>query len=450
MMKTSFKRRAVIVVTVAIVIFLVMLVVLLRSRKPIHYTPLAEIEAWATFDSSLVSYAALHKQASENLERRGAKTLTVLCADQMCGGFGDQLYRVHLFFLMAVMSGRVFTIYWDDFYRKTTHHLEPNQIQWNVTNTESIGLCADTLRCPHKRYPSTSSFAWSKRKYEEFGQDLFGSEQHLIVHGNVFVNPMLLCDESLMNTGRLIDDGFEKIGVKSILAWGRDKQVYYQQSSLWYSMVLRLVGDMGRFTVEASNPWVRLNHVIFNYLFKFKSDLLVHVSGVKKALGIDKKPYLAVHLRTGFKGTPAEEKWNYLWSLRNWKLFEDEGAWTCILQYCHRLADNMIGPNAPIYLATDSTVTKEWATRLYGNRTRTAPFVPFHFAGGSHDHDERSVWVDFLIMSDAHVLVHGDSSYAISAAFVAPIPIIRQSWTTHSRKKGCLAAHIGNNVTCMC
>ena len=272
----------------------------------------------------------------------------------------------------------------------------------------------------------------------------------MIADGNVFINPMLICDESLMDTGRLIDDGFEKLGVKAMLARGRDEGVYYTQSSLWYSTLLRFLGDIGRFTVEASEPWMKLNHAIFNYLFKFRSELLDHVGNVKKELGIDSRPYLALHLRTGFKGTPAEEKWTYLWSFKNWKLFDDESAWSCILGYSHRLADYLIGPNALVYLATDSTVTKQWAIQVYGNRTRTASFVPFHFAGGSDNQDEKSVWVDFLILSSAQVLVHGDSSYAINAAFVAPVSISRQSWTAQSRKKGCLASHIGRNVTCMC
>eukprot|EP00731_Ephydatia_muelleri_P023060 Em0015g643a len=451
-MKWSVKRTCATIGSLT-VLSLLALLLLLRSQKPTYHPRLSEREAWSTFNSSLKSYKALHRRGLDDLKQRGGvRTLTVLCADRMCGGFGDQLYRVHFFFLTALMSNRVFTIYWDDFYRQSTRHLEPNQINWDVANASSIGMCADgQLLCPHmKRYPSTSSFAWSRSKYEEFGEVLFGDEQHVIVHGNVFINPMLICDESLMDTGRFINDGFEKIGVRAILARGRDQQVYYTQSSLWYSVVLHLIGDMGRFTVEASDPWVQVNHAVFNYLFKFRGEILDHVNDVKKALGIDRQPYLALHLRTGFKGTPAEEKWNYLWSLRNWKLFEDESAWSCILRYCHRLADNLIGPNTTIYLATDSTVTKEWAVRVYGNRTRTSPFVPFHSAGGSYNQDDKSVWVDFLILSGGKVLVHGDSSYAINAAFVTPIPISRQSWTALSRKKGCLVSHIGNNVTCMC
>ena len=440
-----YKRLAALILVVVAVGITSLSLHLLRS-KPAYHPRLSEREAWSTFNSSLKRYKTLHRRGVEDLDR-GVRTLTVVCADRMCGGVGDQLYRVHFFFLIALMSDRVFTIYWDDFYRKATRHLEQNQVNWDVANSSNIGMCVDGL-CPHKRYPSTSSFAWSRDKYEEFSKDLFGSELHLIVHGNVFVNPMLLCDESLMDTGSSIDNGFDKLGVKSILARGRAEGVYYTQSSLWYSMLLRLIGDMGRFTVEASQPWVQLNHAVFNYLFKFRSELLDHVGSVKRALGIDRHPYLAVHLRTGFKGTPAEEKWNYLWSLKNWKLFEDESAWSCILGYSHRLADYLIGPNALVYLATDSTVTKEWAMQKYGNRTRTASFTPFHFAGGSDNHDEKSVWVDFLILSGADVLVHGDSSYAINAAFVAPISIARQSWTTQGR--GCLASHIGNNVTCMC
>lgn len=451
-MNRSTKRWCAIIGSLT-VLSLLGLMLLLRSQKPTYHPQLSEREAWATFDASMKSYKTLHRQGLDDLNKqRRVRTLTVLCADQMCGGYGDQMYRVHFFFLMALMSNRVFTIYWGDFYRKATRHLEPNQIDWNVTNTSSVGMCADgQLLCSHaKRYPSTSSFAWSTSKYEEFGEVLFGNEQHVIVHGNVFINPMLICDDSLMDTGRLITEGLEKLGIRAILARGRNQQVYYTQSSLWYSVVLRIIGDMGRFTVEASDPWVHLNHAIFNYLFKFREEILDHVNNVKKVLGINQQPYLALHLRTGFKGTAAEEKWNYLWSLKNWKLFEDESAWSCILGYCHRLADTLIGPNAPIYLATDSTVTKEWAVRVYGSRIRTASFVPFHFAGGSHNQDEKSVWVDFLILSGAQVLVHGDSSYAINAAFLMPIPITRQSWTSHSRTKGCLASHIGNNVTCMC
>ena len=73
--------------------------------------------------------------------------------------------------------------------------------------------------------------------------------------------------------------------------------------------------------VIAYEPIFQVSHVIFCYLFQFPHALVAEVDKISKSLEIADKKYLAVHLRTGFKGTKYEESYVTCWIHRNWKFF---------------------------------------------------------------------------------------------------------------------------------
>ena len=72
--------------------------------------------------------------------------------------------------------------------------------------------------------------------------------------------------------------------------------------------------------VQATDAWIQMNHVIFHYLFTFRNDLLTQVEQMKTALQLNTQPYLAVHLRTGFVGSPHVESFKARqWQFKNWE-----------------------------------------------------------------------------------------------------------------------------------
>ena len=260
----------------------------------------------------------------------------------------------------------------------------------------------------------------------------------------------------MMRTGKLIEEGFLRLGVSSILDKDRYDGVYFTHDSPWYAM-LHMVGlttlwgvlPMDKGYVLASESWVQVSHVILNYLFKFPTGLTTKVNAIKKTLGIDSQSYLAVHLRTGFHGSPNVDTFKIRYLFKNWKLF-DQSVWSCILTYAIEVSDSLIGPNSPIYVATDSLIAKEWTKTKYGARIRTATLNPAHFAHASESQDEKSLWIDFLILAGAKIIVRGDSSYATNAAFLAPIPISRQAWIWQDDNMKCMVSHLGSTTKCIC
>ena len=95
-------------------------------------------------------------------------------------------------------------------------------------------------------------------------------------------------------------------------------------------------------------------------------------------------------------------------------------------------------------------IAKEWAKTKYGASVRTAALNPAHFAHASEGQDGKSLWIDFHILGGAQIMIHGDSSYATNAAFLAPIPLFKQAWIWHDDNMKCIVSHLGNSTTCVC
>lgn len=80
--------------------------------------PYRSTKGWATFTSALKRYKQFHKDKLERLKsaqrNESVRTLTWACSQTRCSGLGDQLLRLQFFFLLAMMSDRTFTIYWDE------------------------------------------------------------------------------------------------------------------------------------------------------------------------------------------------------------------------------------------------------------------------------------------------------------------------------------------------
>ena len=123
--------------------------------KEIGHTPFDHLNRSKTFISVLENYKHFHRTQLQKLKNMSARldatgtrdlaveevrTLTWSCDHPgTCSGVGDQLYRIQFAFLLAVVSDRVFTIYWNEENAKTMQYLKPNEIDWRFYD-ERLGM----------------------------------------------------------------------------------------------------------------------------------------------------------------------------------------------------------------------------------------------------------------------------------------------------------------------
>ena len=457
-------------------------------------------KGWPIFRKALERYAKFHKTKLKQLKQsflgEGVKTLTWTCSQAKCSGLGDQLFRIQYFLLLAMMSDRLFTVHWDEALDRSARYLIPNEMNWNYFDL-SKGMCTDkdlvfsTNNCSKNTFDITSmwGFGWTKEEFAHFGDMLFSSEQHITVTGRVVADVMFINKDSIMDPGKKITAGFEKLGLNDILVEQHSNEtVRCGHNPLWYSMLHKFgahhimeIPEISSGRVVATEPWMQVSHVIFCYLFKFPQVLITEVDRVSRSLGIDDNKYVAVHLRTGFKGMPYEESYITRWIHRNWKFFEDTYVWDGIVAHGFELADRMLGPQSFVYLCTDTDVAKERYQKKYGDRLKIADLSLTHSAHSRskcesqdatstedtkqtletteaeqtpetpslYDDPYVSMWIDFFLLGRAHAMVHGDSSYSVNAAFLRPMPNLYQAWVMFDDNRKCIASHLGGNSTCI-
>lgn len=436
---------------------------------------------WVTFSRKLKAYKAFHAKKLQQLKNGddSVKTLTWACSQSRCTGLGDQLLRMQFFFLLAMMSDRIFTVYWDEGIKRSSKYLLTNEIDWSYFD-QSKGMCSDDKavfsghNCAKTTFDTTSmwGFGWNSKEFADFGDVLFGSEQHITVTGWVKVYTMYIGNDSIFDPGERIKAGFENLGLWKLLTIDSKNTVHCGHKHFWYHLLHKLgvnhimeIPKISSGKVLASEPWLQLSHVIFCYMFKFPQILMREVDRVMKSLGINDKQYLAIHLRTGFKGMPYEESAATRWIHRNWKMFDDESTWGYILDYSFDIALQRIGPNSVIYLSTDTDIAKERFIKKYHGRLKVmntsathSAFVRSKCEGQNSPQNTNqfssndpymSMWIDFFLLGRAHVVVHGESSFSLAACFFTPIAHLNQVWYMHDDSRNCIASYIGSNSTCI-
>ena len=446
----------------------------------------SDSESWATFSKVLRQYKTFHaeklkqlKNSSPGAQPKDVKTLTWACSQSKCSGLGDQLMRLQFFFILAMMSDRIFTIYWDEGLRRSSKYLLPNEIDWSYFDA-SKGMCTDNKLvfsghdCAKKTFEGTSmwGFSWNKEEFRQFGDALFGPEQHITVSGWVKVYTMHIGNELILDPGEKIKAGFERLGLTDILSMYSNNTVQCGHRHFWYNLLHKMgahhiieIPESSSGKLIVSDPWLQVSHTLFCYLFKFPQVLITEVDRVAKSLGIEDNNYLAVHLRTGFKGMPYEESFATRWLLRNWKMFDDINIWDRIMAEGFKIVEERISPNAPVYLSTDTEVAKERFLKKYPGRLKVINSTATHSAfvrskceGQSTQTSDvqfspsdpyMSMWIDFFLMGRAHVLMHGESSFSIAACFLSPVAHLNQVWYMQDYDKNCIASYVGGNTTCI-
>ena len=349
-------------------------------------------KGWKTFTQALEDYKYFHRQQLSVLKNQShlhssnpnhlinnsVRTLTWACETPFeCSGLGDQFYRIQFVFLLAIMTERVFIISWDKESQKTMRYLQPNEIDWSFFDG-SLGM--------HTKHDIQGLV--QGEHYATLFRLLNSSKPHIAMTNESYV-PFLKGYFKSIHYDSHFMHGFEKLGLGDILSLSTSKE---NKESVTF------VGGK-----------------ILRYLFKFSPDVISMVTEVQKSLGIQhNQHYLAVHIRTGFLGNNFEEVGHF----NEHKIYRKHSSWLSTLDCSLKLADRIIGPGSPVYLASDSYVVKELILGRYGGRIRITNMTLQHvqFIGDKRREGKPegfiATWVDFLLLARSHVLVHSISGFS--------------------------------------
>ena len=359
-----------------------------------NFSSIVRTDVWKTFRTLLENYTQFHKDGIERLKRgnKSVRTLTWSCYEpKSCSGTGDQFSRIKQVFLLALMSRRVFTIYWDSESLKTMHYLQPNKIDWSYFDEDS------GMHIVHDEEVKNLDKGYYNQMYE-----LLMSQNRSHVTMN---------HELMVPIGRSFSRVLSCKNISSEMA-------RIGMSALWYKDI----------------PKVFIYGEIIRYLFKFLPEVVNAVDVVQKFLGIHDQPYLGVHIRTGFLGTDFEEEGRF----SKKKIYRDTADWESTIKCSIDKATKSLGPNATVFLATDSYLVKQLAAEKYSTRVRQINMTLQHVAyikqGGEKEQKQEmefslrnidgytATWIDFLLLARSSVLVHSISMFSGLAQQYCSIP----------------------------
>ena len=371
--------------------------------------------AWVVFKGHMDNYIDFHHHQLQKLKSGDSsiRTLTWSCHDPVeCCGIGDQLYIIQQALVYAVISNRVLSLHWNQASYETMKYLKPNKIDWTYFNR------SQGMKDLHGRDQYRVGMSRTVEYYEPFYEQLMGEDRvHLTVNHELqvpFIRGIRMAAESVALNGTLAQFGITTL----------------------------LIQNSTRMPLEV------FSGELLRYLFLFDSRVVEKVDSIQRQLGLSNKPYLAVHIRTGFLGMEQDEGRR---RFNSRKAFRNSTDWVKTIACSIRRANHLYGPETPIYLATDSNLVKKLALSKYGRQrvkmvnltlqhaALTTPKLTKYIKGivepstkfpevkGSDDSSTTdllrvggvdgymSTWVDFLLMARAGALVHSISGFSVTA-----------------------------------
>ena len=404
-----------------------------------NWGPWLDNENVTFFQKKLEEYAQFHHLQLElirngTLSASEVRTLTWSCPDGVyCAGLGDQLHRIEVAFLLAVISNRVFGIYWDPITMETMKYLEPHAIRW------------DLIHCIVESTPSElhGKRLRTKKEYSRLKSAIYSTDKaHVTLTMETFVYVpkalLYLCKKDRKTTKL-----FQRIGLL--------------QNATVYNF-----------------PMDVLNSVIMHYLFTFQSQLVDTVNQIQSREGLT-VPYVGVHLRTGFLGNEYEEKERNL-TTSEVKMDRHKNEWYMSIKCSIYLAKMMFGNNSLIFLATDSYEVKKMAKAMFPERIRTLNIGLEHMgmekikgnptyknkylvSQNYHRNSENmslirdsgtnsslvqdsgalgrklGMWIDFLLLARSYAMVWTYSGFSGSASNVCLIPQSKAFMTPYCERR---------------
>ena len=329
---------------------------------------------WKPFLSALERYRHFHhsqlmvleQQHFDNKSSGSIHTLTWSCDHslQMCSGLGARFRNILSAFVYALITNRVFLIHLGDIDRSMML-IETNKINWSFFS-EKLGM--------HKYNDFQLTRATRSCSNIQKLQHMLKSNIHVTL--------------SFSFGGLCLDDPWIQKGL----------------SALGLSTLMK-----------KPNFADLLAGVIWRFLFTLPSNLVEDVKHIEKSFRLQGRNYVSVHIRTGFLGSVFEERKNNTPK----KLQKDKESWEDTMKCSLKLADEHVGKNSPVFLATDSHKVKDWALKKkYGRRIRTSQIKNIVHS----DHPKtwkrvgssafRGMWTDILLLAKGKLIVLSHSGFS--------------------------------------
>ena len=314
---------------------------------------------------SLAEYATFHRTIPN------ARRLIWTCGPRegICGGLVDRLRGIALTLLLAVFSRRRLLLYWG-MPNGEQIYLKPNLIDWRVP--------------------------------EMFEDDFVAAFQ---IKDTMSHENLTLAMETIGSNLTVV-----------ALATNLELEVVNKQSyrPQWLIDGMKQTG-LDLLTNKEINE---IFGIAFRYLFRISDDVIMKVNRAKFLFGLQKRNYVAVHIRTGFVGSLNPEE-------PHDKLLYSRNQWEQMLKCAVTVANNSIGLSSPIFLATDSNQVKYLATELYGSRYKTLEINLTHVDGidkeiGPNEAEIDGLlsgWVDFFLLAQSYVHVRSGSDWVQGSGF---------------------------------
>ena len=371
---------------------------------------------WLNFKQSLETYTDFHNEQLQQLKagNNSVRTLTWSCHDPVkCAGIGDQFYRIQQALIFAIAFNRVLFLHWNPASYETTKYLRPNKIDWTYFN-KSLGMHEY-----HENELSKVKVRMDTVEEFELLYKLLANENrtHVTVNHEVEV-PFLRGMLKAIRRHTGMNAAIKRTGFTALIT---DKKHML--------------------------PMNFLSGELLRYLFHFRGNVVDKVDQIQQQLGIADKPYLALHMRTGFLGMKHEEI-----GLSPKKVFRSPSDWEKSLSCSVKLSRRLFGPETSLFLATDSRRVKETAVEKYNERFVTINVTLQHVAFTEmkkilenpefqdNKHATTSLaeptpvtvnpvlnidgvdgymatWIEFLLLARASAMVHSISGFSTTAAY---------------------------------
>ena len=263
------------------------------------------------------------------------RTLTWTCYT-LCGGIGDRVKGIATSLLLAALTDRLLLIGWSTPFDPKQQRLlfQPAAIDWDVD-----GSVMSAVQHPEDVHMmTTSDVKWIAQALQ--GTVFNDSVQHVVVRTNVHYRTIFLGLPDLDSSA--LDVLYEK--------------------RLNHQMLEELQG----------RRYEMISGLLVRYLFHFSNTLLTRIGGMRKVLGLQNRPYVGVHLRTGFFGTLNESPERY-------GAFQHKKVWQQLLDCAIEKGEASLGSEVPVVMLTDSMAVKGWAINRYKERLLLTTKAAIHF-----------------------------------------------------------------------
>ena len=333
---------------------------------------------WKPFLSALEHYKQFHHSQLMVLEQHhfdimhnkspgSIRTLTWSCDHgvQNCSGLGARSRHILSAFIYALITNRVFLIHLGDI-DKSVMLIETNKINWSFFS-EKLGM--------HKyrdfQLPKTNRSCSN-----------IAPLQRLLKSNTPHVTLSLSFSDGLCPSVPWIRKALKAVGLSPLM--------------------------------KQRNFFDQLSGVIFRFLFTLPGNLVADAKHLEKSFGLQSRNYVSVHIRTGFVGSVFEEKTNTTPK----KIQKNKDSWDDKMKCSLKLANERVGKNSLVFLATDSHNVKELALKKYSRRIRTLPIKNIVHSDHSNTWKGvdssafRDMWTDILLLAKGKLIVLSHSGFS--------------------------------------